>query len=94
LEVFIERGVGGGGPQHALPGVPVGVDEAGEHEVVPCVDDLGALGGQARADRGDHAVLDEQVGRGRGVRRGVGVDDEPALDQDARDGLYLSRKLF
>ena len=49
-----------------LAQVGVQVDQAGQRDQSVGVDDLGALGGGAdRADRGDHAVAQQQVGRRR-----------------------------
>ncbi|MFC7104568.1 hypothetical protein ACFQQB_31455 [Nonomuraea rubra] len=59
------------------------VDEPGQHEPPGRVDHLGArLGGQAGTDRGDRAAVHAYVHPAQHHGLGLGVDDDPVLDQD------------
>jgi hypothetical protein len=54
--------------QLGLPGVAVGVDEAGCRDHVGCVHDDRVLGGQVVPDRGDGRTLDQDVGSVEGAQ--------------------------
>ena len=60
-EVGDQREVGRTGPDRRLPGVPVGVDEARDDDVVGRVDRAGAIGRQAVPDRHDPIVFDKDI---------------------------------
>ena len=49
----------------------MGVDEARDDDVARGVDDLRAVGGEVRPDRGDRVALDEDVGSRQLAERGV-----------------------
>ena len=61
------------------------IDEAGDDEVIACVDHLrarDALRRQPLADGSDLAALDQDVGFRRLVNIAVVVIDEPAFDEE------------
>ncbi|MGY3365079.1 inorganic pyrophosphatase [Bradyrhizobium sp. GM2.4] len=63
-EIFQQRPVGGITAQARLPGVHMGVDQAGDDDAAGAIDDLG-LGRAADVDRWTHindaAALDQHV---------------------------------
>jgi hypothetical protein len=62
--VLVERPLRADAAERGLPGVPVGVDEPGQHDLARGVHDLGAgRGGRVDGggDGGDPAVFDEDV---------------------------------
>ncbi len=85
--------VGDDPAQLALPGVAVGVDEAGGQDRAGGVDDdrvrrLSA-GPQVGADGGDGATDHQQVTGGQGAEGGVHGDDGGAGEQDAPPGVAV-----
>ena len=80
-EVLGERPVRRDLADHRLPGVAMGVDEAGENDASGDVDDLGISGIEIRADRGDHAVRDEDVGADKALAVGGRGDDVAVAEQ-------------
>ena len=63
-EVLGDRPVRAVAAHHGLPHVPVGVDHAGQHDAVPCVDLHSAVRHcEVRSDLGDPIADDEYVGR-------------------------------
>jgi hypothetical protein len=81
-EVVVERRVGGAAADRRLPGVPVGVDEAGHDEEALGLDDLG-VGADVRLDRDDLAVLDEDIGVGKVAQLRVNRQDVASVDECA-----------
>ncbi|WP_329048146.1 hypothetical protein OG738_37570 [Amycolatopsis sp. NBC_01488] len=62
--VLVERPVGAEAAERRLPGVAVGVDEPGQHDLARGVDDLGVGAVDSGADGRDPAVLDQHVTAG------------------------------
>ena len=81
-EVLAEGPVGRDVAQHGLPGVAVGVDEAWKHIVVSRVDDFGSGGVDVGADRGDDAILDQDIGALEVARLRIDGEYRPMLDED------------
>jgi hypothetical protein len=75
--------------QEVLGGVKARVDQAGDGQLAPAVDELRVPGGEVRSDRFDAVALDADVGGER--RRAVPLihgDDGHVLDQNRhREGL-------
>ena len=65
--------------------MPVGVDEAGDHDVPGAVDDLG-VGVDVRLDGGDLVVLDQDVAGGQVPDVRVHRQDGAAPDEDLSHG--------
>ena len=84
-EVVIERGVGRAAPDRGLPGMPVGVDKARDHDAVARVDHLG-VGADIRLDGDDLVVLDEHVA---GELPDLGVHAYDGRSADERLGCHL-----
>src|SRR5262249_34324943 len=69
-------------PEAGLPGVPVGVDQAGQHQHAGGVEDLGVRrDGQVGAGGRDAVAVDEEVGE----LVAVGGDEPAALDHGAHE---------
>ena len=68
--------------------MPMGVDEAGQHDQVVGVDHfqagIGLVEGQPAAHGGDPALLDEDIGVRVDDGVGGGVDDQAAAQKQAR----------
>jgi len=87
-EVVIEGGIGGDVADRRLPGVPVGVDEAGDDDGAGRVDDL-RVGVERRSDRHDRVTVDEHIRlRKLGLGR-VSGEDVSTTDEDLGQGRLL-----
>ena len=82
-EIGTQREVRRARPDRGLPGVPVGVDEAGDDDVARRVDHPGSVRGQPVTDGGDPVALDEHVGAGHLAERRVLGEHDPTLDEHA-----------
>src|SRR5215207_459427 len=78
-KVVIQRGVGRAASDGGLPGVPVGVYEAWDHNAVGCVDHFGVCA-DVLLDGDDLVVLYEYVA-GEITDLGIHADDRPPADQ-------------
>ena len=81
LHVFAERPVAGNAAQPALPGVDMGVDQAGQHDHAGRVDDLGVVGLYLRRDRCDAAFSISMSPCGKSLTLRVHRDDRSAFNQ-------------
>ncbi len=86
-EVRAQRVVRRGRADGRLPGVPMGVDEAGNDDVPIGVDHLRAIGRQVRPDLRDRVALDQDVGARQLAERIVlgqhgGPADEDSVAHD------------
>ena len=80
-EVVVERARRQDAADRRLPGVPVGVDEAGHHDHPGGVDLLRVRDAEVRADVDDLAVLDEDLPIRKIADFGIDRDDEAVADQ-------------
>ncbi len=84
-KVVIEGGIRRAAPDRGLPGMPVGVDKARDHDAVGRVDHLG-VGADIRLDGDDLVVLDEHVA---GELPDLGVHAYDGRSADERLGCHL-----
>jgi hypothetical protein len=84
-EVVVQGRVGRAPADRGLPGVPVGVDEARDHDEAGSVDDLG-IGADLRLHGGDPVVLDEDVAARQVADVRVHGHDDPATDEGLAHG--------
>jgi hypothetical protein len=82
-EVGAQRVVRGARPDRGLPGMPMGVDEAGDHDIAIGLDHPGAIRAQAPADPGDLVALDEDVRARHLAELTVLAQHDSAADQDS-----------
>ena len=68
-----------------LPGVAVCVDEAGQDDHAAGIDVFGILYRELRRDRGDAAILDQEIALAQVAHPGIDADD-PALADDRAAG--------
>ena len=78
---IIKTAVGQEVAAERAPHMVMGVDQAGHHDHVRGVDDLGIRRREIGADLLDHAVADEDVRFGQGSLSGIDGDDGATLDQ-------------
>jgi inorganic pyrophosphatase len=86
-EIFQQRPVGGIAAQGRLPGVHMGVDQAGDDDAVLAVDGLGLTGATAKVDRRAHIddaiALDQHIAGAEVADRVIHADDGGRSDQRA-----------
>ena len=75
-EILQQRPVGADRAQRRLPGVHVGIDQAGQHEVAPAVERLGVGCRERRCHRGNAIVLDQHVAGRQHTELGILRDDD------------------
>ena len=91
-EVVVERARRKHAADRRLPGMPVGVDEAGHHDHPGGVDLFRVRDAEVRADVDDLSVLDEDLSVRNVADVGIDRDDEAVADQKPlrAHGLLLS----
>lgn len=88
LEILAQGPIGRDTAQHALPGVPVGVDQARQDDHLRRIDDVGIFNRQVRPHRRDQTIFDEDVGPLEIAQGMINGDDHTTADEGSLVSHY------